>query len=133
VHYYLGIGYEATGKRVQAVSEYQKAVELSGADQDALAALAHGYAGIGKVAEARKILRDLEQRSASREISPYIVATIYAGLGERQKAFDYLERAYRERSIELSWSLKADPRLDSLRSDARFQSLLRRVGFPIVT
>ena len=98
-----------------------------------LAALAYGYAGIRRVAEARKILRDLEQRSASSEISPYIVATIYAGLGERQKAFDYLERAYRERSIELSWSRKADPRLDPLRSDARFQSLLRRVGFPIVT
>ena len=133
MHFYLGIGYDATGKRVQAISEYQKAVELSGADQDALAALAYGYAGIGKVAEARKILRDLEQKSASREISPYAVATIYAGLGEKQKAFELLEKAYQEKSVELSWSLKADPRLDSLRSDARFRSLLRRVGFPVVT
>jgi len=131
MHFYLGIGYDATGKRVQAVSEYQKAVELSGANQDALAALAYGYVGIGKVAEARKILHDLEQKSAS-EISPYAVATIYAGLGEKQKAFEFLEKAYQERSVELSWSLKADPRLDSLRSDARFQSLLRRVGFPAV-
>jgi TolB-like protein/DNA-binding winged helix-turn-helix (wHTH) protein/Flp pilus assembly protein TadD len=133
VHYYLGIGYQATGKRVQAISEYQKAVELSGGDHDAVAALASGYAGTGRIAEARKILHDLEQKSARREISPYIVATIYAGLGEKQKAFEFLEKAIEERSVELSWSLKADPRLDSLRSDARFQLLLRRVGFPVVT
>lgn len=132
IHYYLGIGYQATGKRVQAISEYQKAVELSGADQDALAALAYGYAGIGRVAEARKILHDLEQKSVNGEVSPYIVATIYASLGEKQKAFEFLEKAYQERSVELSWSLNADPRLDSLRSDPRFQSLLRRVGFPVL-
>ncbi len=133
VHYYLGIGYGATGKRVQAISEYQKAVELSGGDQDALAALAYGYTGIGRAAEARKILHDLEQKSANSDISSYAVATIYAGLGEKQKAFEFLEKAYQQRSVELSWSLKADPRLDSLRSDAHFESLLRRVGFPIST
>ncbi len=131
VHYYLGIGYEATGKKVPAISEYQKAVELSSGDQDAMAALAHGYAGIGKIAEARKILHDLEQRPDNTTASQYIIATVYAGLGEKEKALQYLERAYQERSIELSWSLKADPRLDSLRSDTRFQALLKRVGIPM--
>jgi TolB-like protein/DNA-binding winged helix-turn-helix (wHTH) protein/Tfp pilus assembly protein PilF len=130
MHYYLGLGYQATGKRLQAVSEYQKAVELSEADQDAVAALAYGYAGIGRIGEAKKILHDLEQKSAAKDVSPYILATIYAGLGEKEKAFQQLEKAFRTRSMELSWSLQVDPRLDSLRSDARFQALLQRVGFP---
>jgi TolB-like protein/DNA-binding winged helix-turn-helix (wHTH) protein/Flp pilus assembly protein TadD len=129
-HYYLGIGYEGTGKRIEAISEYQKAVELSGGDQDAIASLAHAYAGIGKVAEAKKILRDLEQKSKASYVSPYIIAAIYAGLNDKDKAILFLEKAYRDRSLEISWSLKADPRFDSLRSDARFQSLLMRLGLP---
>jgi tetratricopeptide (TPR) repeat protein len=129
-HYYLGIGYEGTGKRIEAISEYQKAVELSGGDQDAIASLAHAYAGIGKVAEAKKILRDLEQKSKASYVSPYIIAAIYAGLNDKDKAILFLEKAYRDRSLEISWSLKADPRFDNLRSDARFQSLLMRLGLP---
>jgi TolB-like protein/DNA-binding winged helix-turn-helix (wHTH) protein len=129
-HYYLGIGYEGTGKRIEAISEYQKAVELSDGDQDAIASLAHAYAGIGKVAEAKKILRDLEQKSKTSYISPYIIAAIYAGLHDKDKAFLFLEKAYRERSLEISWSLKADLRFDNLHSDSRFESLLRRIGFP---
>jgi TolB-like protein/DNA-binding winged helix-turn-helix (wHTH) protein/Flp pilus assembly protein TadD len=129
-HYYLGVGYDGTGKRLAAISEYQKAVELSGGDQDAIAALAHGYAGIGKVAEAKRILRDLEQKSKASYVSPYLIATIYAGLNDKDKAFFFLDKAYQERSLEISWSLKADPRFDNLRSDSRFQSLLMRLGLP---
>ena len=58
------------------------------------------------------------------------MATIYAGLGERDKAFEFLERAYQERSLDISWHLKADLRIDNLRSDPRFQDLVRRVGYP---
>ena len=129
-HYYLGVGYDGTGKRLEAVSEYQKAVELSGGDVDATAALAHGYAGIGQVAEAKKILHDLERKSKDSYVSAYFIAAIYAGLGDKNGAFVFLEKAYQERSLELSWALKADPRLDNLRSDARFQSLLKRLGLP---
>ena len=127
-HFYLGVGYEGTGKRVEAVSEYQKAVELSGGDVDATAALAYSYAGIGQTAEAKKILRDLERKSKDSYVSPYFIAAIYAGLGDKNSAFVFLEKAYQERSLELSWALKADPRLDSLRTDRRFQTLLQRVG-----
>ena len=127
-HDSLGVGYEGTGKLLEAISEYQKAIELSGGDQDATAALAHAYVVIGRRAEAEKILRDLEQKSKTAYVSPYVIATIYAGLGKKDRAFEFLEKAYQERSLELSWHLKADLRIDNLRSDRRFQNLLRRVG-----
>jgi len=56
------------------------------------------------------------------------MATIYANLGENDKAFAFLEKAYSEKSFDISWSLKSDLLLDSLRPDPRFQSLLRRIG-----
>jgi len=132
-YYNLGVGYEGTGKLLEAISEYQKAVELSAGDQDATAALAHAYAVIGKRAEARKILRDLQQKANISYISPYLLATIYAGLGEKDRAFELLQRAYEQKSLELSWHLKADLRIDNLRSDPRFQNLLHRVGLPSTT
>jgi TolB-like protein/DNA-binding winged helix-turn-helix (wHTH) protein/tetratricopeptide (TPR) repeat protein len=129
-HYQLGVGYEGTGKLREAVSEYQKAVEMSDGDPDSKAALAHTYAVMGRRAGAEKILRDLERKSKSVYVSPYFIATIYAGLGEKNKAFEFLERAYLERNLDISFSLKADLRIDNLRSDPRFEALLRRVGFP---
>jgi len=129
-HQSLGVGYEGTGKRLEAISEYQKAIEISDGDQGATASLAHAFAVIGRRAEAEKILRDLEQKSKSAYVSPYTMATVYAGLGEKDKAFEFLERAYQERSLDISWHLKADLRIDNLRSDPRFQDLVRRVGYP---
>ena len=59
-----------------------------------------------------------------------MIGTIYAGLGEKDKAFEFLEKAYQERSPDIPYFLKADLRIDSLRSDPRFQDLVRRVGLP---
>jgi tetratricopeptide (TPR) repeat protein len=126
-HYNLGIGFEGTGKLPDAISEYQKAVALSNGDQDAQGSLAHAFAATGNRADAEKILRDLKHRSMNSYVSPYILATIYASLGEKDKAFHYLEEAYDERSLDISWHLKADLRIDNLRSDPRFQDLARRV------
>jgi TolB-like protein/DNA-binding winged helix-turn-helix (wHTH) protein/Flp pilus assembly protein TadD len=127
-HYNLGVGYEGTGKRLEALSEYQTAVEMSDGDQDAIAALAHAYALIGRRAEAQKMLRDLEQKSKRDYVSPYVIATVYAGLGEKDRAFEFLEKAYQERSLDISWHIKADLRIDNLRSDPRFSNLLGRMG-----
>lgn len=129
-HQDLGVGYEGTGKLPEAIEEYQKAVELSNGDQDANASLAHAYGAAGKRAEAQRILRDLENKSKDSAVSPYLIATIYAGLGEKDKAMQFLQKAYDERSLEISWHLKADPRVDSLRSDPRFQALSRGIGIP---
>ncbi len=129
-HYNLGVGYEGTGKLLEAISEYQKAIEISNGDHDATASLAHAFAAIGRKAEAEKILHDLERKSKSGYVSPYMIATIYAGLGDKDRAFEFLEKAYQERSLDISWHLKADLRIDNLRSDTRFQDLVRRVGYP---
>ena len=128
-HHLLGVGYEGSGQTAQAIPEYQKAVELSNNDSDPTAALAYAYARTGKGAKAEKILRDLLEQSKTGYISPYMIATIYAGLGNKDKAFEFLEKAYDERSSDLSYFLKADLRMDTLRSDPRFHDLLRRMNF----
>jgi len=126
-HFNLGVGYEATGKVEEAISEYQKANKISGDSRSAVA-LAHAYSAAGKKAEAEKILRDLERKAKHTAASPYTMATIYAGLGENDKAFEFLEKAYSEKSLDIPSSLKADFLLDSLRPDPRFQTILRRLG-----
>jgi TolB-like protein/DNA-binding winged helix-turn-helix (wHTH) protein/Tfp pilus assembly protein PilF len=125
-HYTLGIGYEGTGKLQDAISEYKKAIALSG-DSQSTVALAHAYTAIGKKAEAEKILRDLERKLQGAPASPYTMATIYADLGQNDKAFDFLERAYSEKSLNIT-SIKSDLVLDSLHRDPRFQNLLGRIG-----
>jgi adenylate cyclase len=127
-HYYLGIGYEGTGKQIEAIAEYQRAVEMSDGDQDPTAALAHAYTVIGKRSAAQRILRDLEEKAKHAYVSSYLIATIYAGLGEKDKVFELLEKAYDERDLDMSWHMQSDVRLNSLRSDPRFRALARRVG-----
>jgi tetratricopeptide (TPR) repeat protein len=129
-HYTLGVGYEGTGKLPEAISEYQKAVELSAGDPGSSAALAHAFAVTGRKAEAEKILHDLEQPSKRAQVSPYLMATMFASLGDKDRAFEFLEKAYQERSLGMTEELKADLRIDNLRSDPRFQALLQRVGLP---
>jgi TolB-like protein/DNA-binding winged helix-turn-helix (wHTH) protein/Tfp pilus assembly protein PilF len=125
-HYFLGVGYEGTGKLQDAISEYQQAIALSG-DSQSTVALAHAYTAIGKKAEAEMILRDLERKLQGTSASPYTMATIYAGLGQNDKAFDFLERAYSAKSLDIT-SLKSGLVLDSLHRDPRFQNLLGRIG-----
>ena len=129
-HYWLGIGLEGSGRRSEAIPEYQKAVDLSQQNTDPVACLAYAYARAGKKSEAEKILRDFLQRSETSYLSPYMIATIYAGLGNKDKAFEYLEKAYQERTPDLPYFLRADLRMDTLRSDPRFQDLESRMNFP---
>jgi len=126
--YFLGVGYDGSGQAAEAVLQYRQAVELSHGDTDTLAGLAHGYIAQGNPAEAKKILADLLRDSKASYVSPYMIGTIYAGLGDKSNAFEFLEKAYQERSPDIPYFLKADLRVDPLRSDPRFQDLLRRVG-----
>jgi len=129
-HYTLGVGYEGAGKLLEAISEYQKAVELSDGDQDSTAALAHALVAIGRKAEAEKILHDFERKSKSAHVSTYLMATVFASVGDNDRAFEFLEKAYQERSLDMPLGLKADLRIDNLRSDPRFPALVQRVGLP---
>jgi hypothetical protein len=89
----------------------------------------HVYAVWGKRSEAQKMLEELKERSKRMYVSPYDLAVIYAGLGEKDKALDLLCKDYYEdRSFWLA-RIKVDPRLENCRSDPRFIDLLRKVGF----
>jgi TolB-like protein/DNA-binding winged helix-turn-helix (wHTH) protein/Tfp pilus assembly protein PilF len=127
-HSDLGTAFEGTGKLPQAIAEYQKAIELSNGDAGVVASLGHAYAVMGNRAAAEKILRNIGDKSKSGKASPYLAATIYAGLGQKDKAMELIEEAYDEKSSDVAWALKFDVRTDNLRADPRFQHLLQRAG-----
>jgi tetratricopeptide (TPR) repeat protein len=124
-HFHLGEAYEQKGMYEEAIAEFHKASSFSSGQT--VAALGHVYAMSGKRREARRVLEQLEKLSKRRYVSPYGMALIHTGLGEKDQAFAWLQRACEDRSVELC-RLKVEPSLDSLRSDSRFQDLLRRIG-----
>ena len=126
-HRYLGQVYEAKAMYREAISEFLKALELSGGTPLDVAALGHAYAVSGHRAEANKALQQLEELAKQRYVSNYQRALVYAGLGDNDRALEWLGRAFQEHSGWMT-RLKVDPRLDPLRGDARFTDLLRRVG-----
>jgi TolB-like protein/DNA-binding winged helix-turn-helix (wHTH) protein/Tfp pilus assembly protein PilF len=125
-HVKLGWAYEQKGMYEEAIGEFQTVLTRIGGD--VLTELGHAYAVAGQRDEATKIIVELRERAKQPYVSPYLVATIYAGLGDKVQAFEWLEKSYKNRCGWLAW-LKVDPKLDSLRSDQRFADLLRRVGF----
>lgn len=127
--WYLARAYGQTGRAEETITVLQKAAALSGENTRVVAELAYAYAVFGKTREAHKILDELNNRSARDYVSPYGVALIYAGGGQKDQAFDWLHKAYQERSNWLIY-LKVDPMLDKLRSDPRLADLLRKIGLP---
>ncbi|MGH9509861.1 MAG: protein kinase domain-containing protein [Terriglobales bacterium] len=113
----------------QAITEFQKVRAASAGTPAGLADLAYAYALSGNTQEARKNLEELTGLSKRRHVPAYSLATVHAGLGEKDQAFAWLDKACDERGFYVH-TLKVDPRLDSLRSDPRFASVLRRVGLP---
>jgi DNA-binding winged helix-turn-helix (wHTH) protein/TolB-like protein/tetratricopeptide (TPR) repeat protein len=125
----LGLAYEQKGAYVEALEQLQKIFETPGNSGKSMpsADVAHVYAVWGRRKEARQILAELIAKSKTTYVSDYDVAVIYAGLGETDHAFTWLDRAIEQRPYWLVW-LKLDPRLENLRSDARFSRLLQRVA-----
>lgn len=124
-HWHLGWAFEQMGRYRDAIAEAQKAVELSGGAALYIASLGHAYAKAGRDQDARAVLRRLEAESATRHVSAYHMAVIFAALGEIDEAFAWLERAFEERSPWIGY-LRVDPRNEPLRSDPRFEALLER-------
>jgi serine/threonine-protein kinase len=122
--FFNGYLYEQQGKYRDAVSAFQKGVEL--AQGAGLAHLGHALAVSGDRGEAHRILERLQSRSTKAYVSPLDIAMVNLGLGEYEAAFTWMERAYEDHSQWLE-QLKVDPRYDPLRSDPRFHSLLKRV------
>jgi adenylate cyclase len=125
---WLGLILEQQGKYAEAIAAFQKAISLfPGGSSIAQAELAHTYALSGNREAAQKIIAELQELAKKRYVSSFQIAAIHAGLGEKDQAFAWLEKAYEERSDGLV-NLRADQRFDSLRSDPRYKDLARRVG-----
>jgi DNA-binding winged helix-turn-helix (wHTH) protein/TolB-like protein/Flp pilus assembly protein TadD len=127
--FFLGRVYKQKGMYREALAEFEKARDLLRDNAEVISLIGYTYAVSGRHAEAQKVLQDLQARSNQNYISPYHVAMVYAGLGERDKAFNWLGKAYADREGRLT-ILKVVPEFDSLRSDPRFADLIRRIGLP---
>jgi len=126
-HWHLGLAYEQKQVFDAAIEEFQKAVSLSGGSPLMKAALGHAYAKSQKKDEANKILGELNELSKQEYVSSYEVATIYVALGDNEKAFQLLEKAYAEHSFHLV-RLNVSPHFKAISSDPRFQDLVHSVG-----
>jgi DNA-binding SARP family transcriptional activator len=126
-HRYLGWAYQEKEMYTEAETSLQNAIALFNGSIEAHAMLGSVYALSKKRRKALKVIDELKETAKRRYVSPFFFALIYVSLGEKEESFNWLEKAYEDRSDLLTY-LKIDPRLDSLRTDPRFLSLLRRVG-----
>jgi len=129
-HFHLGMSYLRKEAFANAIAEFQKAVSLSPNVTDYKGGLGYAYAVAGERAEARKLLEELKARSKQSYVPWFYIAGIYAGLGEKDQAITNLEKAYEQHEQGLA-VMKREPMFDPLRSDARFQELLRRMNLPV--
>jgi len=126
---FLGQAYEQKKMFAQAIATYQKGIAQAERNPSLVALLGHAYALAGERNKARQTLDELREMSKHNYVSPYLFAVVYAGLGDKDQTFAWLDKAFQDRSYFLIW-LKVEPQFDSLRDDSRFQDLLRRVGLP---
>jgi adenylate cyclase len=128
-HWALGIALQSKGQLNEAIAEYRKAAELSD-DPYVLALLGQAYARAGQREEAQKILGRLSEETKSRYVHAYSFVLMYLALGDKERAIDEMERAYRERAGTDIVYIKIDPMLDELRGNPRFEALVQRVFAP---
>ena len=124
-HWALGAALQLKGQLGEAVAEYNKAVELND-DPSVLALLGQAYARTGQRDEAQKILVRLSEEARSRYVQAYSFALMYLALGDKERAIDEMERAYRERDANVA-QIRVDPMLDDLRGNERFEALVNRI------
>src|SRR5215469_14337366 len=124
-HWVLGTTLQLKGQLSDAIAEYSKAVELND-DPSVLALLGQAYARAGQRDEAQKILVRLSEEAKSRYVNAYSFALMYVALGDKERAIDEMERAYRERDANVA-QIKTDPMLDDLRGNQRFDALVNEI------
>jgi len=127
-HLITGRAYEARGQLPQALAEFQKARVVENNASEILMDLGRVYGRLGQRAEAQKVLVELKARTKTGYVSPFQIAMVHIGLGEKDQAFAALEEACQARSWYMTW-LKTAPEFDSIRADPRFANLAQRVGF----
>ena len=124
----LGLAYERKKQYPEAIAALERA-RLADDNPSSLGYLGYVYGTAGKKAAAQRALEELKELSKKRYVSPYNFACIYAGLDDKDQAFEWLERTYQERAFFMT-QLKVDTVLDNLRPDPRFRDLLKRMNLP---
>ena len=131
IHELLGIAYLKQERRDEAIAQFEKAVELTKrANSRYLSSLGYGYGVAGRRTEALAILKELEEKNNKREAGELNIAGVYAGLGEQDKAFAWLEKSFAKRGIllpEVTWRYA----FDGIRNDPRYLDLVRRMGLTL--
>ncbi|HXJ90818.1 MAG TPA: tetratricopeptide repeat protein [Candidatus Binatia bacterium] len=130
IHFWLGRVYAQKGMHQQAIDESERVLKATPDSTLGLTELAYSLAAAGRTADARTILRSLEERSRSGWVPAYNLAIIHLALKENDEAFRYLQKAYDEQDWALL-VLAVEPRLDPLRSDPRFLELCSKLRFPV--
>ncbi len=122
-HWHTGMNYIQKRMYDEAIESFQKAISLTGAVPTFFSYLGYSYARKGKERQARQMLAQLESLSQQQFVSSYFNAMIHLGLGDLDKTFEWLDKAYEERSGFMAF-IRVEPMLDELRTDARFESLV---------
>src|SRR5205814_7218228 len=124
---YLGLSYSQMGKHREAIAEFEKAINASGDSPLMKAEYASALALSGDTAKSQTQLNSLLETAKQKYVSDYHIAVVYAGLKDKDQALTWLNKAFQDRA---DWmvNLKVDPRFDSLRSDPRFEELIRRMN-----
>jgi Flp pilus assembly protein TadD len=126
-HLALGQAYVQKQMFPEAIREFEKAVDLSGGSPVYLASLAHAYGMTGRKRDTSRVIDQLQNLAGRRYVASYDMALAWLGLGDHDHTLASLEKAVEDRSPRLLF-LSVEPRFDLLRSNARFQALVRRVG-----
>jgi TolB-like protein/Flp pilus assembly protein TadD len=130
-HWVIGLVNEQKGELDLAIAEYQAALKAAGGNPDLRtwvpASLGHAYAVKGKKEDALRIISELTELSSLIRVDPAVFAIVYAGLGDKDRAFEWLVKGYDDRP-STAMRVKVEPRLESLRSDPRFADFIRKMG-----
>lgn len=125
----LGLAYLKQGRNSEAIAAAERAVELTDRASEMLGQLGYTYAVAGKRKKAIAVIKELEGKYATREVLERDIAAVYAGLGEKDAAFAWLEKGFQDHG-RLSSRIRWHPTFEPLRSDPRFSNLMRRMGLP---
>ena len=126
---YLALSYLKRGRNAEAIAAAEKAADLTNRAAITLGDLGYVYALVGKRAEAIDKIRELEEKYTRKEAIGQYIAAVYVGLGDKGKAFEWLEKDFQARNgklAEIRWQIQFEP----LRDDPRYKDLLKRMGLP---
>ena len=129
IYEYLALSYLKLGRNTEAIAAAEKGVDLSNRSGISLGDLGYVYAVVGKRVEAFDKIKKLEEKYTRKEAIGQYIATVYVGLGDKDRAFEWLEKDFEARNgklIEIRWQLQFEP----LRDDPRFKDLIKRMGLP---